>query len=81
MAEITHLNTSLNRRRVAVTLSAHVSEVRPGVYVAVVQDAQARLLWQSVPVLSYSVAEYLGWFHMALLATRLQEDGADVDDE
>ena len=71
---------SLHRVRHAITLSAHVSEVNPGVYVASVQDAHARLLWQSVPVTSYSVAEYLGWFHMAALATRLQ-DGDDLTGE
>lgn len=70
---------TLSRRRVQITLTSHVTEVRPNVYLAVVQDAEARVHWQSVPVTSYTVAEYLGWFHMSLLASRLQEFGDNPD--
>lgn len=73
------MRTTLTRRRVEITLSSHVVEVRPGVYMATVQDSEARLRWQSVPVTSYSLAEYLGWFHMSLLASRLQQFGDNPD--
>lgn len=75
------MNTSFHRVRRALTLTSHVTEVQPNVYMAVVQDAQARLLWQSVPLPSYSLAEYLGWFHMSLLADRYQETGDLIDPE
>jgi hypothetical protein len=73
------MRPTLHRRRVQIVLSAHVFERERGVFIAVVQDAEAHHLWHSIPLPSYSIAEYLGMIHMAALATRLQEFGDQPD--